>query len=395
MVAKQMSESISVVCEYISFLLTIAGAILHVEFLETSRVGRHLIWNGYTHRQNNKRDTWISWKCIDRNCKATLCTRNDVPSKIGQPYNHLPDHASVKSRKILESVRSRWRSETTPIPSIYDEEITKLRDAPWDAQTLETAQKLPTFESKRSSLYRTRNKLYPGIPNTRPRIQLEGKFRQTTSREPFLQAEDGDINKLLIFTTAENLRQLCTADTVYCDGTFYTAPPMFDSIFTIHAFVGTAMFPLVYSLLPQRDAECYIRLFNLLKNIANQHNLNFHPNKVSLDFECASRNAVSHVFPNAELKGCLFHYAKAIWKKTQEYGLQTQYKDVPDVNKLVRRAAALPLLPLDRFEDYWLHALENAPQSDACTKLTDYIVLTWLEGTTNLELPPNRRTQNK
>ncbi|XP_063442112.1 uncharacterized protein LOC134722421 [Mytilus trossulus] len=129
-----------------------------------------------------------------------------------------------------------------------------------------------------------------------------------------------------------------------------------------------------------RDAEYYIRFFNLLKNIANQLYLNFHPNKVSLDFECASRNAVSHVFPNAELKGSLFHYAKAIWKKTQEYGLQTQYKDVPDVNKLVRRAAALTLLPLDRVEDYWLHALENAPQSDACTKLTDYIVLTWLEG---------------
>lgn len=118
---------------------------------------------------------------------------------------------------------------------------------------------------------------------------------------------------------------------------------------------------------------------------------------MSLDFECASRNAVSHVFPNAELKGCLFHYAKAIWKKTQEYGLQTQYKDVPDVNKLVRRVAALPLLPLDRLEDYWLHALENAPQSDACTKLTDYVILTWLEGryTTNLEPPPNRRTQDK
>lgn len=356
-----------------------------------------MIWNGYTHRQNNKRDTWISWKCIDRNCRATICTRNDVPSKIGQPHNHLPDHASVNSRKILESVRSRCRSETTPIPSIYDEEITKLRDAPWDAQTLETAQKLPTFESKRSALYRTRQKLYPGIPNTRPRIQLEGKFRQTTSREPFLQADDGDINKLLIFTTAENLWQLCTADTVYCDGTFYTAPPMFDSIFTIHAFIGTAMFPLVYSLLPQWDADTNIRFFNLLKNIANQHNLNFHPDRVSLDFECASRNAVSHVFPNAELKGCLFHYAKAIWKTTQEYGLQTQYKDVPDVNKLVRRVAALPLLPLDRLEDYWLHALENAPQSDACTKLTDYVILTWLEGryTTNLEPPPNRRTQDK
>ncbi|CAC5405393.1 unnamed protein product [Mytilus coruscus] len=127
-----------------------AGAMLYVKFLETSREGRHLIWNGYTHRQNIKRDTWISWKCIDRTCRATICTRDDVPSKIGQPHNHLPDQASVNSRKILESVRSRCRSELTPIPSIHNKkkEITKLRDAPWDAQTLETAQKLPTFEKQ-------------------------------------------------------------------------------------------------------------------------------------------------------------------------------------------------------------------------------------------------------
>ncbi|CAC5418680.1 unnamed protein product [Mytilus coruscus] len=131
--------------------------------------------------------------------RVTICTSDDVPSKIGQPHNHLPEQASINSRKILESVRSRCRTELTPIPSIYDEEITKLRDAPWDAQTLETAQKLSTFERK---------------------------FRQTTSREPFLQADDGDVNKLLIFTTAENLQQLCTADTIYCDGTFYTAPPI-------------------------------------------------------------------------------------------------------------------------------------------------------------------------
>ncbi|VDI17808.1 Hypothetical predicted protein [Mytilus galloprovincialis] len=60
--------------------------------------------------------------------------------------------------------------------------------------------------------------------------------------------------------------------------------------------------------------------------------------------------------------------------------MQTQYKDVPDVNKLVHRAAAEPLLPLYRLEDYWLHALKNAPQSNACNKLTNYLILTLIEG---------------
>lgn len=357
-----------------------AGALLHVEFLETNRGGRHLLWNGYTYRQNNKRDTWISWKCLDKNCRATLCTRDDVPSKIGQQHNHQPDRAAVEARKIINTVKSRAKTELKPLPSIYDEEITKLRDAPWDAQTLDIASKLPTFESKRSSFYRNRQKVLPPIPNDRATVQLDGKFRHTTSGEPFLQADDGDIDKLLIFATSENIQHLCSVDRIYCDGTFYTAPPMFDSIFTIHAFVGTAMFPLVYSLLPKRDTATYVRLFTLLKQIANRQNINFEPNSVSLDFECASRNAVTQIFPAAELKGCLFHYTKAIWKKTQECGLQTEYRDNPDVNRLVRRAAALPLLPLDDVDDYWIHAWENAPETDACTKFHDYVTETWVDG---------------
>ena len=41
-------------------------------------------------------------------------------------------------------------------------------------------------------------------------------------------------------------------------------------------------------------------------------------------------------------------------EKTQEGGLQTAYKDIPDVTKLVRRAACLLLLPLNKVEDFWL-----------------------------------------
>lgn len=145
-----------------------------------------------------------------------------------------------------------------------------------------------------------------------------------------------------------------------CDGTFYTAPHVFDSIFTTHAFVGSAMFHLVFTLLPKRDT--YIRLFNLLQEICRRHNQTLSPTSVSLDFECASRNTVVETFPSAELKSCLFHYCKAIWKKTQEWGLLIDYKDLQEENILVRRATALPLPPLDKGEDYWLHTRENAPR---------------------------------
>jgi hypothetical protein len=145
---------------------------------------------------------------------------------------------------------------------------------------------------------------------------------------------------------------------------------MFDQIFTIHAFVGDVMFPLVFSLLPKRDTATYNRFFTLHRILPADTTSTFLPQEL----------AATYTFPTAELQGCLFHYAKAIWRKTQECGLQTDYKDVPDVTKLVRREACLPLLPLNKVEDFWLYTLENAPPRDDCIKLTDYVTETWIEG---------------
>ena len=37
-------------------------------------------------------------------------------------------------------------------------------------------------------------------------------------------------------------------------------------------------------------------------------------------------------------------------------------------------------LSQNKKEDFWLHTLENAPPGDDCTKLTDYVTDTWIEG---------------
>jgi hypothetical protein len=73
----------------------------------------------------------------------------------------LPDQAAVEGRKIPSTIRFRTKTVLKQIPSIYDEEISKLRDAPWDAQTREIAAKLPTFDTKKSLLYRSRQKPLP------------------------------------------------------------------------------------------------------------------------------------------------------------------------------------------------------------------------------------------
>ena len=110
-------------------------------------------------------------------------------------------------------------------------------------------------------------------------------------------------DKILIFSTTENILHLCAVETIYCVSIFYTAPPMFDQIYTIYAFVDHVMFPLVFSLQPQIDTAKYNRFLTLLKDIVNRHIFSISPRKFSLSFECASQQCSYVHIPNCRTTG--------------------------------------------------------------------------------------------
>lgn len=104
------------------------------------------------------------------------------------------------------------------------------------------------------------------------------------------------------------------------------------------------------------------------------------PQTFQLDFEKSAHNAVRAVFPTTHLRGCLFHFAQCIWRRTQRLGLVSDYSEDEEVKKLVRRAAALPLLPLDMVEDVWAAIVGESPLGEKTTELMDYVTTTWIEG---------------
>jgi hypothetical protein len=81
--------------------------------------------------------------------------------------------------------------------------------------------RLPTFNSAKSSLYKSRRKKTPPLPRSMTDIALEGKWTQTATGGSFLLFEDNQPTRRIIATT-ENLRDLANADIFFCDGTFYT-----------------------------------------------------------------------------------------------------------------------------------------------------------------------------
>ena len=63
------------------------------------------------------------------------------------------------------------------------------------------------------------------------------------------------------------------------------------------------------------------------------------------DFEEASVAGFQHVYPNASVAGCWFHYAQVIIKRTNKIGLKEAYGSDEDVQNVVQCLVSLPLLP--------------------------------------------------
>ncbi len=103
------------------------------------------------------------------------------------------------------------------------------------------------------------------------------------------------------------------------------------------------------------------------------------PATVCIDFEAAMIGAIQEEFHNTRIRGCLFHFSQALWRKVQELGLAVRYKEDEAFNRLVRRAAALPLVPVNLVDEVWLMALNEVNDVEA-DRFKDYVTSTWVDG---------------
>ena len=136
------------------------------------------------------------------------------------------------------------------------------------------------------------------------------------------------------------------------DGTFSSCPALWDQVYILHARKDCSTYPLVFVLLPDRQMTTHRRLFRLLKNhLQEKLQQELAPARMQTDFEFVTIQAIHTEFPNAEVKGCFFHYSQAIWRKTQNLGLAVVYKEDPQVQQWIRRVAGLALLPAEQVQD--------------------------------------------
>lgn len=148
--------------------------------------------------------------------------------KINGTHSHAPDAREVvKKRKLNEMKEAAKTSRENPRKIIAN----SVHDL-----TAATAATMPSTRALSRMIGRVRRNVnYPKNPRNLTELTLNDDFNKTSKGENFVLHDSGPNEKrLIVFGTTANLQSLSECESIYMDGTFSVAPPLFTQLYTIY-----------------------------------------------------------------------------------------------------------------------------------------------------------------
>lgn len=127
----------------------------------------------------------------------------------------------------------------------------------------------------------------------------------------------------------------------------------------------------------RKTAESYKALFEYIE----KEIFELIPNEFMTDYEDGMRLAIKTRWPNVKIRGCWFHYSKAILKRCNKLNLRKILKENADAKAIKMQLAALPLLPAHQIEEGFAVIKKSAKKkklSKRFERLFSYVRSYWL-----------------
>lgn len=319
-----------------------------------------------------------NWRCVNKNICSTSITLTADNKEIVKEAKHvcLPDYERNKIDFTMSLAKQEVCLNMAPIPEIFEKHYYKLHkldsDHTFGQGEMLSPEELPTFSSKKDTLYRARYK-FLNVKKSKFLRPQDVQLPDSLVSDFFLY-DDGVEEKIIIFGTRLAKATLKTVDIVYVDGTFRCCPIPFYQLFSVHADIthesGTVCFvPLLFALLPNKSQTTYERLFKILKY---QFFMNISTFKC--DYELAIIQAIKAIYPDIVVKGCYYHFTNAVWKKSKSINFSSSNEG----RKCTQLFSLLALLPASLIPEAYLTLCELAPNTEESTQFQNYFSKQWI-----------------
>ena len=330
-----------------------------MEYFLSSRGGRKLSFEGYIYSidREDKKTEKIYWKCENRACKGRLITgtaNSVLKRKIHD--QHEPDIARVEVQKCVARIRATASVSQEAPAKIVNKEL--ATDLPAEFRAY-----FPKESAVKRTIQRQRRQFIPETPKSLDDLTIPDDWQTTTHGTQFLLCDvQLESDRLIIFCTDGNLRQLCRSHVWYGDGTFSVAPKHFYQLYTVHWVVMGQLLPLAYCLLTRKTRLIYAEMFSALKFHANKRSICLSVSELRVDFEDACIKAFTDVFPAAIVECCFFHLSQAHWRKITDLGLRTRYIEDENFAQKLRMFTALAFVPPENVYSVFAELCESVAE---------------------------------
>jgi hypothetical protein len=314
----------------------------------------------------NKKNGICYYKCREGNCSGRAILKDNAEPYISKEHSieHFPHLSQAKRFKYIGEMKQQAISEGGSVAKVHRKGLAS-------AQRTGDGEHFPSYSSSQSAIHRAVLAQQPPISDSRADLVL----RQDVQNIVIFDSE-GE-NRILIFSSQLLLQKLAETLIITVDGTFKFVPNQFAQMVVIHGKLHGEWKPLVFLLLPSKTEDIYVAAFRELRRVMENQNLHPRFTKSVTDYEQGLFHALGRIWPQLEIKGCLFHFGQCVWRRAAHEGLTTAYAENNEIKMTVRRLLALPLVPMHFQDDAWLIITGEAPDDQRVNGLIDYVANTW------------------
>ncbi|KAF7692959.1 hypothetical protein CDIK_2353, partial [Cucumispora dikerogammari] len=293
-----------------------------------------IAFQNYFYNFKEKRGTRLYWRCNNKKCSSYLYTNVLYCLLEYTSHNHTNNEVASKNIILKSKIKERALVESSSARNVILDSIENgFIGLPFNY--VHARKTVVSFRNKNNFTY---------IGN----YDIPIEITKTRKGDQFLHFDSGpsDPERILIFTTEENLRHVGLNSTWLCDATFKCVPVNFEQLFIIQCLIREKYLPLVFVFMKKKNTSSYKKIFFFL----SEKGIKQPPKAFVIDFEQAIYSAIREIYPEACLYGCLFHLGQILWRRVQSHGFSTKFINEFQFKTNVKMILCLAFVPETKVE---------------------------------------------